>query len=471
MIETDERGAPLPALTAWLREGARSAFGGRPRWDGLRATPWIVAALVLLSCLLSVAIERLYVDGPALFYWRAIEHGWLGTLVTLWLCWFLLPRVAESPAAHQAPGAAALFAMLVAQAVVLVLVTGAVTVSLMRLGRFDPASLGRTAYWLAAWLPLAWHLGAGIGLIVRSTTASAPRRALAVLAFAAPFSLWLAGEPVHFWYPQPDARQGAGDAFELTQEVIERQPVLLAERLDALQKQRPGRVDLYAITFAPYADESVFRQEGALVSRVLQERFDAGGRVVELANDRAAASDWPWATPPNLQRAIARAAAQMDRDEDILFIHLTSHGARNGELAASFYPLQVAPLTPALLRQWLDAAGVRFRVISISACYAGSWIAPLADPGTLVMTAADAEHTSYGCGRGSELTFFGRAMFDEQLRRTHSFEDAHREARGVIERREREAGKSDGYSNPQLSAGPGIRERLARLEVQLAASR
>ena len=114
---------------------------------------------------------------------------------------------------------------------------------------------------------------------------------------------------------------------------------------------------------------------------------------------------------------------------------------------------------------------MRFRVISISACYAGSWIAPLADPGTLVMTAADAEHTSYGCGRGSELTFFGRAMFDEQLRRTHSFEDAHREARGVIERRERDAGKSDGHSNPQLSAGPGIRERLARLEVQLAASR
>jgi hypothetical protein len=40
------------------------------------------------------------------------------------------------------------------------------------------------------------------------------------------------------------------------------------------------------------------------------------------------------------------------------------------------------------------------------------------------MTAADADHTSYGCGRLSELTFFGRALFDEQLRKTHSFEQA-----------------------------------------------
>jgi len=48
-----------------------------------------------------------------------------------------------------------------------------------------------------------------------------------------------------------------------------------------------------------------------------------------------------------------------------------------------------------------------WRVISVSACCSGSWIAPLAGDTALVMTAADADHTSYGCGRRSELTFFG----------------------------------------------------------------
>jgi hypothetical protein len=159
----------------------------------------------------------------------------------------------------------------------------------------------------------------------------------------------------------------------------------------------------------------------------------------------------------------------MDREEDVLFLHLTSHGARDGELSAWFWPMSVAAVTPADLKAWLDEAGIRHRVISISACYSGSWIAPLANDDTLVMTAADAEHTSYGCGRKSELTYFGRAMYDEQLRNnTLSFEEAHAAARSVIKEREEKAGKDDGYSNPQINVGPAIRPWLAQLQERLA---
>ena len=78
------------------------------------------------------------------------------------------------------------------------------------------------------------------------------------------------------------------------------------------------------------------------------------------------------------------------------------------------------------------------------------WIEPLATDSTLIMTAADATHTSYGCGRLSELTFFGRAVFHEQLRQTHSFTEAFAKAVPLIQQREVEAGKSDGFSNPQI---------------------
>jgi hypothetical protein len=109
-------------------------------------------------------------------------------------------------------------------------------------------------------------------------------------------------------------------------------------------------------------------------------------------------------------------------------------------------------------------------VISISACFSGSWIAPLSGPGTLVMTAADADHTSYGCGSLSPLTFFGRAMYDEQLRtNTHSFEAAHAAVRPVIAQREKEAGKTDGYSNPQIAIGDAIRGPLRSLQQRLEA--
>jgi hypothetical protein len=227
---------------------------------------------------------------------------------------------------------------------------------------------------------------------------------------------------------------------------------------------------LYAITFAPYAEEAVFRNESSMVAEVMRKRFDSGGRTVQLLNHNETAADIPWATPLNLQRAITRFAQVMDRDEDVFFLYMTSHGARDGQLAARFWPLEVATLTPATLKKWLDAAGIRHRVIVVSACYSGTWIEALADDNTLVMTAADADHTSYGCGNKSDLTFFGRAMFDEQLRvSTRSFEQAHRAARDIIRRREIDAGKEDGYSNPQIRVGSAIRGRLSQLEQRLAA--
>ena len=121
------------------------------------------------------------------------------------------------------------------------------------------------------------------------------------------------------------------------------------------------------------------------------------------------------------------------------------------------------------LRVALDEAGVRNRVIVVSACYSGGWVGPLASDTTLVMTAADTEHTSYGCGRLSELTYFGRAVFDEQLRRTHSFEQAFAAAVPVIRQREEEVGKPDGFSNPQISVGEGLQPLLRALEARLGA--
>ena len=189
--------------------------------------------------------------------------------------------------------------------------------------------------------------------------------------------------------------------------------------------------------------------------------------MLQLVNHADTTGTLPWATPLNLERAIAALAAHMDLAQDVLVVYLTSHGASNHQLAASHWPLQVAWLRPETLRAALDAAGIRHRVVAVSACYAGGWIEPLAGDDSLVMTSADATHTSYGCGRLSELTFFGRAMFNEALRDTHSFEAAFASAVPRIQQRELEAGKSDGFSNPQIQVGAGIRPVLRALEQRL----
>jgi len=111
--------------------------------------------------------------------------------------------------------------------------------------------------------------------------------------------------------------------------------------------------------------------------------------------------------------------------------------------------------------------GIQNRVLAISACYSGGWITPLASDTSLVMTAADATHTSYGCGHRSELTFFGRALFDEQLRQAHSFTEAFKRMLPVIAEREQQAQKPDGPSNPQISVGARVGPVLSALEQRL----
>jgi len=462
-------------VRALLRQAWRTAFLRRPRWEDLPSSPWIAAWLVGADACLELALTRIDISGPATFNWKAVLAGWYFTALLAWVCWLLVWRTGKARVDGPA-SAAALFCLAFAQMLVVGLL-GRIASLPFSGSALLPAVL--TAFsgiqkidWAVYLAVLAWFVGALLTLLWRVRGAGLGARLLASLLLAGALAIETVHPPERYWYPASSKSAGWDHAasFRLTQEVIELQPQLLRTKLDALAAPEPGRVNLYAVTFAPYGSEDVFQRESDLVATLMQERFGAQARTLQLVNNPATARQWPWATPLNLQRAIEHIAPLMDRDRDILFIHLTSHGAKDGELSAALWPLQVDALTPGLLRRWLDDAGIRFRVISVSACYSGSWIEPLAGPGTLVMTAADADHTSYGCGSRSPLTYFGQAMYDEQLRHTWSFEKAHAAARPVIEQRERAAGKSDGYSNPQIRVGDGIRERLAIFEREREAA-
>nr|WP_245315601.1 C13 family peptidase [Bradyrhizobium neotropicale] len=54
-------------------------------------------------------------------------------------------------------------------------------------------------------------------------------------------------------------------------------------------------------------------------------------------------------------------------------------------------------LTPSRLADILARTGVRHKVVVISACYSGVFVPRLANPYLLVITAADADHPSFGC--------------------------------------------------------------------------
>jgi Peptidase C13 family len=462
---------PLPErlpLHAWLREGVRAGFLLRPRVVSEQPTPIQIALLVLILSVIEIGLARLEIAGPAEFDVRGWLAPWWSTGAMLLLAWWGL----SSAPAHERPAglapwlalwlAAVLPANLVAQLLGIAQSHEALPLLL------STSAWAAWAVYLALW---AWTVAAVLRLFGHF---GVPRARMGVLALGmvALFGLTAWQFPDRPW--QMDLSQASQEQrprLQLSQDVFEEQQALWQKTVAALAPERAGVIDVYGLVFSPYDDEDVFLRESSMVAELLAERFDARGRVVHLANHPLTARTHPWATPANLERAVEALAARMDRENDVLVVYLTSHGAKDFKLAAVNGPLQVDPLSPGELRRALDNAGIRNRVIAVSACYSGGWIGPLASDTTLMMTAADAHHTSYGCGRRSELTFFGRALFDEQLRTTHSFEQAFAAAVPVIRRREIEARKDDGFSNPQISVGVKIRPVLRELEQRLAAPR
>ena len=469
----------------WIAEGLRTAFFIPPKVAGCAPAPPQVFIIALVVFALEIALSRLGIAGPARFDVQAWLSDWWTLLVFIGLAWWAFKAPGEQAAARSFPdsgagdrpkdmhptGVAACFVLwlsaylpmsLLYQGLMGLIAHGWLKAGVLSLPWF---------YWALYAAYMAWALSVTAFLIVRFTgrTWRAAAFFLAMVACTA-LSAWQFNARV--WqedYSRNAAAVADKPRLHLSQQTFETQQALLESTLAAIAPERPGVADVYALVFAPYAAEDVFMRESRMVSQVLAERFDAGGRVIHLLNNGSTTATHPWATTPNLQRAIDALGQRMDRDNDVLVVYLTSHGARDFRLAASHWPLQVEALSPAELRAALDKAGIRHRVIAVSACYSGGWVDVLANDDTLVMTAADATHTSYGCGALSELTFFGRAVFDEQLRKTHSFEKAFARAVPLIQQREIDAGKDDGFSNPQIKVGAGINTTLKALEARLGA--
>jgi hypothetical protein len=458
-------------LQRWLVEGLRAGVFLKPRVAGHTPAPSQILFLTALVLALELAMSRLELAGPARLDVQAWLSGWWTAGVFLGLAWWALPAPhadPDVPAGERTMGVAACFVLWLVSSLPATLTYQGVIAPFAQGWVKSSVFSSPWLYWGFYGVFVAWGVGTAAVLVWRFAGRTW-RTAVFVSVLVASTGLMAWQFEARTWQQDYAARGGADDRprLHLSQQTFEEQQALWEKTMAAIARERPGVTDVYGVVFAPYASEDVFLRESTMVSRVLAERFDAEGRVVQLVNHASTTQTHLWATGLNLERAIDAIAQRMDRNNDLLVVYMTSHGASDFKLAASHWPLEVPSVTPDELREALERSGIRHRVIAISACYSGGWADALAGDNTLVMTAADATHTSYGCGRRSELTFFGRALFDEQLRKTHSFEQAFARAVPLIKQREIDAGKEDGFSNPQIRVGAGIAPVLRALEKRL----
>jgi hypothetical protein len=236
-------------------------------------------------------------------------------------------------------------------------------------------------------------------------------------------------------------------------------PVLSRDGSAAPQKtssptQRERSRNSYIVSFGLFGPQSVFESEARGAARIFQQRLRSTAAPIVSFNRKRGGL----AATQTLAAALRTAGAAMDPDNGLLVLILTSHGSPEGLAIVAGNITET--LTPLDLRSILDASGAKYRIVIISACYSGVFLPALADPRTLVITAAAADRPSFGCEDGAKWTYFGEAFFNQALRTAPDLEAAFQVARRLVTARERREGFEP--SLPQMAGGSEVLARLAR---------
>jgi hypothetical protein len=263
------------------------------------------------------------------------------------------------------------------------------------------------------------------------------------------------------WLTDDAEEQQVDDSGE--EALLYDQPARLVAATEHMEPRDPANANVFYLGFAGDGEQDIFKREEQFAQQVLGEHFGSEDRSVDLINDNDDRDTYPLATVSALQQSLKLIASRMDAEQDVLVLMLTSHGSRDG-LAVMNGTLPLLQLSPSDLQRALVESGIKWRVIIVSACYSGVFRDALEGSDTLVITASDGEHSSFGCDDQRDLTYFGEAFLKDSVPTTRTMEDAFKKAAALVREREAKEGKTP--SNPQISIGAHMREKLHGLEGQ-----
>lgn len=263
--------------------------------------------------------------------------------------------------------------------------------------------------------------------------------------------MWERGVPA-----SESAALGAAKPGVDVETAIYTQRKLLDDALGGIAANDPSKPEMYVLAVAGDGSQEVFRREVEFVRKQFADRFGTGARTISLVNSRSTLGTMPMATVTSVGEAVKAIAAKMDKERDILFIYMSSHGAPELGLYLNQNNIQLRSLTPRALAAMLRESGIRWKVVVVSACYAGGFLYPLHDETTMVIAAARSDRKSFGCADENDFTYFGEAYFRDALPQSTSFAEAFEKARAIVEKREAEQQpkgekpKEEEFSRPQM---------------------
>ena len=420
-----------------------------------RAFSWVKPTFVQFALFALLALAS-----NVLFSWLAAESGSVFNEQGLvsYLIWPMIILLAGIILARRSGNQALLFVP-----VVLWLVADSLSALLQSLVQFF-GSQGWLPDWSYSFLPtlflvlFLWQTLALLWIFSRRLRTPWWERIIVLIGAVALLTIWqknVADQPI--FKPIPvDPVLGELALYE--------QPQLLQQALNSIDASISGKTEWYFMGVAGFAGQDVFRSEISNARELFDVRFGTSGHSLSLINNNYSWLDEPIATKTSILRGLKKIGKQMNADEDVLLLTLSSHGNEN-VLQLANAPIEMDNLEAAWLREALDESGIRWRVIIVSACYSGSFIDELSSPTTVVITASAADKMSFGCTNSAEMTYFGQAFFAESLRNNTSFANAFKEASIRIKERENFMGFEP--SEPQMVVGSLMETALPAFEQVL----
>lgn len=216
--------------------------------------------------------------------------------------------------------------------------------------------------------------------------------------------------------------------------------------------QMDARTFLY--THALYGDP-VFDRDVLTFQAALSDGLGAPAAVRRFGyNDRRLSQP----TPDNLTAAIGDIATQSIDGQDLVVVMLTTHGSPEFLAQKPANSDVVSGISAQALRGFLAPLDADKQVIIIQACYSGSLIDDLASPNRIILTAAAADKSSFGCNPDNDNTWYVKSL-NAALRQGGSWSDiAARTKAGVRALEEQQGIGPNSFSNPQSYVGRNMQD-------------
>jgi Peptidase C13 family len=222
----------------------------------------------------------------------------------------------------------------------------------------------------------------------------------------------------------------------------------------------PAAPPITAVLAAGDASIPVFDDAIEYFRDLLNGRAVAGSDVRLLSARRQRPADEELSALPTLE---ARLQAMKPAAGGSCLVYLTSHGGPDQGL---WLAASKTGLMPADLDRALDAGcGGVPTVVIVSACYSGQFLAaPVTRPNRIILTAARADRTSFGCGAGFAFTYFDECLLGA-LPGAGDWREVYARITGCVAQRERQIGAV--ASEPQAFFGPATDNLPAPLASRL----